>query len=166
MHKWKKCNTNGYLCLLEFFRYNLYIYLSIYLYISIYTQYRSATYIIYVNMSITYSIQLLSNVRLFETPWTASRQALLSITDSWSLLKLMSIALVIPSNHFILCRPLLLPPSIFPGIRVFSNELAFCIRWPDYWSFSFSNSACLEIRTIPGCLGKTHCFPLLSILHF
>ena len=69
-------------------------------------------------------------------------------------------------NHLILCHPLFLLPSIFPSIRVFSNELAFCIKWPDYWSFSFSNSACLEIRTIPGCLGKTHCFPLLSILHF
>ena len=75
----------------------------------------------------------------FCDPWTAAHQASLSITNSWSLLKLMSIALVMPSNHLILCRPLL-PPSIFPSIRVFSNELILCIRWPKYWSFSFSIS--------------------------
>jgi len=74
------------------------------------------------------------------TPWTAARQALLSITDSWSLLKLMSIELVIPSNHLILCCPLLLLPSVFPSIRVFSNKSVLCIRWPKYWSFSFSIS--------------------------
>ena len=74
------------------------------------------------------------------TPWTAARQASLSITNSWSLLKLMSIELVMPSNHLILCRPLLLPPSVFPSIRVFSNESALRIRWPKYWSFSFSIS--------------------------
>ena len=74
------------------------------------------------------------------TPMTAACQAFLSITNSWSLLKLMSIELVMPSNHLILCRPLLLPPSIFPSIRVFSNELVFRIRWPKYWSFSFSIS--------------------------
>ena len=73
-------------------------------------------------------------------PWTAARQASLSITNSWSLLKLMSIASVIPSNHLILCRPLLLPPSIFPSIRVFSNESVLHIRWPKYWSLSFSIS--------------------------
>ena len=77
---------------------------------------------------------------LFATPWTAARQASLSITSSQSLLKLMSIELVMPSNHLILCRPLLLPPSIFPSIRVFSNESALRIRWPKYWSFSFSIS--------------------------
>ena len=71
-------------------------------------------------------------------PWTAAPQASLSITNSWSLLKLMSIELVMPSNHFILCRPLLLLPSIFPSIRVFSNESVLHIRWPKYWSFSFS----------------------------
>ena len=76
--------------------------------------------------------------RLFGTPWTASHQASLSIANSWSLLKLMSIELVTPSNHLILCHPLLLLPSIFPSIRVFSNELALCIRWPEYWIFSFS----------------------------
>jgi len=74
------------------------------------------------------------------TPWTAAPQASLSITNSWSLLKLMSIKSVMPSNHLILCRPLLLLPSIFPSIRVFSNESVLCIRWPKYWSFSFSLS--------------------------
>ena len=86
------------------------------------------------------SVQSLSRVRLFATPWTAARQASLSITNSQSLLKLMSIRSVIPSNHFILCRPLLLLPSIFPSIRLFSNESVLCIRWPDYWSFSISPS--------------------------
>ena len=74
------------------------------------------------------------------TPWTAARQASLSITDSWSSLKLMSIESVMPSNHLILCRSLLLPPSIFPSIRVFSNKSVLCIRWPKYWSFRFSIS--------------------------
>ena len=86
------------------------------------------------------SVQSLRRVRLFATPWTAARQASLSITNSWSSLKLMSIELVMPSNHLILCRPLLLPPSSFPSIRVFSNESALHIRWPKYWSFSFSIS--------------------------
>ena len=76
----------------------------------------------------------------FATPWTAAHQASLSITNSWSLLKLMSIELVMPSNHLILCCPLLLPPSINPSIRVFSNESVLRIRWPKYWSFSFSIS--------------------------
>ena len=83
------------------------------------------------------SIQSLSHVRLFATPWTALYQASLSITNSRSLHKLMSIESVMPSNHLILCRPLLLPPSIFPSIRVFSNESVLLIRWPMYWSFSF-----------------------------
>ena len=74
------------------------------------------------------------------TPWTAAGQASLSITNSWSLLKLMSIESVMPSNHLILCHPLLLPPSILPSIRVFSNESALHIRWPEYWSFSFNIS--------------------------
>ena len=86
------------------------------------------------------SVQLLSHVQLFATPWTAAHQASLSITNSQSLLKLMSIELVMPSNHLILCCPFLLPPSIFPSIRVFSNESVLCIRWPKYWSFSFSIS--------------------------
>ena len=84
------------------------------------------------------SVQLLSRVRLFATPWTVARQASLSITNSWSLLILMSIESVMPSNHLIFCPPLLLPPSIFPSIRVFSNESVLHIRWPKYWSFSFS----------------------------
>ena len=86
------------------------------------------------------SVQLLSRVRLFANPWTAACQAPLSITNSRSSPKLMSIATVMPSNHLILCRPLLLLPSIFPSIRVFSNESALPIRWPKYWSFSFSFS--------------------------
>ena len=81
-------------------------------------------------------VQLLSCVQLFVTPWTAARQASLSITNSQSSLKLMSIDSVMPSNHLILCRPLLLLSSIFPSIRVFSNESALPIRWPKYWSFS------------------------------
>ena len=87
------------------------------------------------------SVQLLSHVRLFATPWTAERQASLSITNSPSLLKRMSVESVMPSNHLILCPPLLFPPSIFPRIRVFSSESALCIRWPKYWSFSFNISA-------------------------
>ena len=83
------------------------------------------------------SVQLLSCVRLFATPWTAARQASLSITNFRRLLKLMSIESVMPSNHLILCRPLLLLPSIFTSIRVFSNESVLHIRWPKYWSFSF-----------------------------
>ena len=84
--------------------------------------------------------QSLSCVWLFATPWTAAHQASLSITNSWSLLKLTSIELVMPSNHLILCHPFLLPPSIFPSIKVFSNELVLWIRWPKYWSFCFSIS--------------------------
>ena len=86
------------------------------------------------------SVQSLSRVQLFATPWSVGCQASLSITNSWSLLKLMSIESLMPSNHLILCRPLLLLPSIFPSIRVFSNESALRIRWPNYWSFSFNMS--------------------------
>ena len=86
------------------------------------------------------SVQLLSSVQLFAIPWTAARQASLSITNSQSLLKPMSIKSVKPSNHLILCRPLLLPPSIFPSIRVLSKESVLHIRWLKYWSFSFSMS--------------------------
>ena len=82
-------------------------------------------------------VQSLSCVQLFATPWMAAQQASLSFTISWSLLKIMPIELVMPFNHLVLCRPLLLPPSTFPSIRVFSNESALCIRWPKYWSFSF-----------------------------
>ena len=85
-------------------------------------------------------VQSLSRVWLFVAPWTAARQASLSITNSQSLLKLMSIALVMPSNHLIFCHPLLLPPSVFPSIRIFSSESAIHIRWPKDWRFSFSIS--------------------------
>ena len=88
----------------------------------------------------TSSVQLLSHVWLFATPWTAAHQASLSITNSWSSLRLMSIESVMPSSHLILCRPLLLLPSIFPSIKVFSNESALHIRWPKYWSFNFNIS--------------------------
>ena len=90
------------------------------------------------------SVQSLSRVCLLVIPLTAARQASLSITNSWSLLRLMSIKSVMPSNNFILCHPLLLPPLIFPSIRVFSNESVLCIKWPKYWSFSFSISSSNE----------------------
>ena len=93
---------------------------------------------------ISQSVQSLSHVQLFATPWTAAHQASLSITNSRSLLRLMSIELVMPSNHLILFHPLLLPPSIFPSIRVFSNESVLHIRWPKDWSFSFSISPSSE----------------------
>ena len=86
------------------------------------------------------SVQSLSRVWLFVTSWTAAHQVFLSITNSWSLLKLMSIKSVMASNHLILCHPLLLPLSIFPNIRVFSNGSVLQIRWPKYWSFSFTIS--------------------------
>ena len=87
------------------------------------------------------SVQLLSRVRLFATPWIAARQDSLSITNSRSSLRLMSIVKVMPTNHLILCRPLLLLPSILTSIRVFPNEPVLCIRWPKYWSFSISPSS-------------------------
>ena len=93
------------------------------------------SYIIHIS-----SVQLLSRVRLFMTPWNAASQASLSITNSQSLLKLISIGLVMPSNYLILCCPRLLSPSIFPSIRVFSSKSVLPIRWPKYWSFSFSTS--------------------------
>ena len=89
-------------------------------------------------------VQSLNHIQLLVTPWTAARQASLSITNSRSLFKLMSIELVMPSNHFILCCPFLLPPSIFPSIRVFSNESVLHIRCPKYWSFSLSISPSKE----------------------
>ena len=94
------------------------------------------------------SVQSLSRVRLFATPWTAAPQASLSITKSWNLLKLMCIKSVMPSNHLILCHPLLLPPSIFPSIRVFSDESVLHIRWPKDWSFSFSISSVQLSRSV------------------
>ena len=104
------------------------------------------------------SVQSFSHVRLFATPWTAARQASLSIT--WSILKLMSIELVIPSNHLILCRPLLLLPSIFPSTRVFSDESVLCIRWPKYWSFSFNISPSSEH---PGLIFRMDWLDLLAV---
>ena len=89
-------------------------------------------------------VQSLSCVQLLVTPWTAAHQAALSFTVSWTLLKFMSIESVMPSNHLILCYPLLLPPSIFPSIRVFSSESVLRIRWPKYWNFSFSISPSSE----------------------
>ena len=86
------------------------------------------------------SVQPLGHVQLFATPWTAAHQASLSIINSWSLLILMSIESMMLSNHLILCLPLLLLPSIFPSIRVFSSESVLCIRWPKYWSFSLNIS--------------------------
>ena len=114
------------------------------------------------------SVQLLSHVQLFVIPWTAARQACLSITNSWNLLKHMSFESVVPSNHLILCHPLLLLPSVFPNISVFSNESALHIRWPKYWSFSFSIGPsneysglisfridCLDLLVVPRTL-KSH----------
>ena len=88
----------------------------------------------------THNVQSLSHVHLFATPWTAAHQASPSINNSWSLLKLMSIKSVMPSNHLILCHPFLLPPAIFPSIKVFPNESVLHIRWPKYWNFSFNIS--------------------------
>ena len=90
------------------------------------------------SLNVVFVVQSLSRVWVFATPWTASHQASLPITNSWGLLKLMSIEFVMPSNHLILCRPLLLLPSTFPSIRVFANESALHIKWPKCWSFSFS----------------------------
>ena len=104
------------------------------------------------------SVQLLS---LFGTPWTAACQASLSITNSWSLLKLTSIGSVMPSNHLILCHPLLLPPLIFPKVRVFSNESVLRIRWPKYWSFSFSISPSNEYSGLVSF--RMDCLDLLAV---
>ena len=97
----------------------------------------------------------------FATPWTAECQASLSITNSRSLLKLMSIKLMMPSNHLILCRPFLLLPSVCPSIRVFSNESVLHIRWPEYWSFSFSISPSIEYSGLISF--RIDCFDLLAV---
>ena len=123
------------------------------------------------------SVQSPSRVRLFAIPWTTARQDSLSITNSQSLLKPMSIELVMPSNHLILCHLLLLLPSIFPNIRVFSNESILCIRWPKYWSFSFSISPSnehsglnssrkdwLDLLAVPGTL-KSSPAPQFKIIN-
>ena len=107
---------------------------------------------------------MLSCVRLFATPWTTAHQASLSITNSHSLLKPMSIASVMASNHLILCHPLLLLPSIFPSIRVFSNESVLCIRWPNCWSFSFSISPFNEYNEYSGLISfRTDRMDLLAV---
>ena len=107
------------------------------------------------------SVQLLSRVQLFAIPWPAACQSSLSFTISLSLLKLMSIESVMPSSHLILCHPLLLLPSIFPSMRVFSNESALCIRWPKYWSFSFNISSSNEH---PGLVSfRMVCLDLLAV---
>ena len=104
--------------------------------------YHLCTYVLSFNLTINSfsSVQSLSHVWLFATPWTTACQVSVSITNSWSLPKLTSIESVMPSNHLILCHPLVLLPSIFPSIRVFSNESALHIRWSKYWSFSFNVS--------------------------
>ena len=107
------------------------------------------------------SVQSLSRLRLFVTPWTAAHQASLPITNSWSLLKLMSIESVMPSNHLNLCRPLLLSPSIFPSIRVFSNESVLRIRRPKYWRFSFSISPSNEYSGLISF--RVDCLDLLAV---
>ena len=120
---------------------------------------------VYLWASVGQSVQSLSRIRLFATPWIAARQASLSITNSRSLLKLMSIESVMPSSHLILCRPLLLLPPTPPSIRVFSNESTLHIRWPKYWSFSFNISPsnehsglisfrmdCLDLLAVQGTL--------------
>ena len=107
------------------------------------------------------SVQLLSHVQLYVTPRTAAYKAFLSITNSQSLLKLRSIESVVLSNHFILCHPLFLPPSIFPSIRIFSNKSALRIRWPTYWSFSFNISPSNEH---PGLISfRMDCLDLLAV---
>ena len=111
------------------------------------------------------SVQSLSCVQLFVTPQTAARQASLSIANSQSLLKLMSLELVMPSNHLILCRPFLLPASIFPSIRVFSNESVLHIRWPKYWSFSFSISAIPQFKSIKSSALSFLYGPIFTSIH-
>ena len=106
------------------------------------------------------SVQSLGCVRLFATPWTAAHQASLSITNSRRLLKFMSIELVMPSNHLILCHPLLLLPPIPSSIRVFYNESTLCMRWPKYWSFSFSISPSNEH---PGLIFRMDCLDLFAV---
>ena len=107
------------------------------------------------------SVQLLSCVQLFATPWTAACQASLSITNSQNLLKLNFIVSVMPSNHLILCHPLLLLPLISPSIRVFSNESVLCIRWPKYWSFSFNMSPSNEYLGLISF--RIDCFDLFAV---
>ena len=106
---------------------------------------------VYIYVKYFSSVQSLTRVQLFAAPWTAAHQTSLSITNSQSLLKLMSIKWTMAANHLILCCPLLLLPSIFPSIRVFSNQSVLCIRWPKYWSFSFSISPSNEYSGLISC---------------
>ena len=114
----------------------------------------------YVNFIQFSSVQSFSHVQLFATPWTKASQASLSITNSWSPPKPMSIELVMPSSHLILCHPLLLLPSIFPSIRVFSNESTLYMRWPKYWSFRFNTSSSKEH---PGLIFRMDWLDLLAV---
>ena len=111
-------------------------------------------------LRVSSSVQSLSHVRLFATPWIAARQASLSITNSRSSPRLTSIESVMPSSHLILCHPLLLLPPIPPSIRVFSNESTLCIRWPKYWSFSFS---IIPFKEIPGLIFRMDWLDLLAV---
>src|SRR5574337_280566 len=115
---------------------------------------------IYINIKVFSSVQSLSHVQFFATPQTAAHQASLSITNSWSLPKLMSIKSVMPSSHPILCRPLLLLPLIPPNIRFFSSESTLCMRWPRYWSFSFS---IIPSKEIPGLIFRMDWLDLLAV---
>ena len=129
---------------------------NVYMYISHFAVQQKLT-----QRKLTIVVQSLSHVWPSETPWTAACQASLSFTISWSLLKLMSIELVMPSNHLILCHLLLLLPSVFPSIRVFSNESALHIRWPKYWSFSFTISPSNEYSELISF--RIDCFDLLAV---
>ena len=111
------------------------------------------------------SVQSLSRVRLFATPWIAACQASLSITNSQSLLKLMSIESVMPSNHLILCHPLLVLPSVFPSIRVFSKESVICTKWPKYWSFSFSIKSLLQHHNSKASILQGSAFFIVQLSH-
>ena len=122
---------------------------------------RKQTYTYQRGKVVVVTVQSLSHVQHFETPWAAARQASLSFTISWSLLKFKSIESVMPSNHLILCCPLLFLPSVFPRIRVFSNESVLRIRWPKYWSFSFSISPSNEYSVLISF--RTDWFDLLAV---
>ena len=133
VHTHTHTHMHGGLCVFWFQKTNIYIHTMLALILA-YQHQKSW------KLALCTSVQSLSRVWLFVTPWTAAHQASLSITNLQSLLKLMSIEWVMPSNHLILCHPLLLLPSIFPSIRVFSKESVLHIRWPKFWSFSFNIS--------------------------
>ena len=125
--------------------------------LTVHPVFRKEDYVIQVRFS---TVQLLSHVWFFVTPWTAARQASLSITNSRSSLRLMSFDLVMPSSHLILCRPLLLLLPIPPSIKVFSNESTLCMRWPKYWSFSFS---IIPSKEHPGMIFRMDCLDLFAV---